>query len=66
MRTLFIRTLGHPLRVSLFALAVLALPMALAGCGGSEGKEHGTLAPPIQDDYAKVMEDFMKKNPQKK
>ena len=56
------RSLDRALRYLLLAVAMLTPPLVLGGCGGKE-KEGGTLAPPVQDDYGKVMEEFMKKNP---
>jgi len=46
------------------ALLLLGPVAMVAGCGGGDkAKLTGTQAPPVQDDYGKTMEEFMKTHP---
>jgi hypothetical protein len=47
-------------------IVVMSTFAAMSGCGGTHDAKTGTLAPPVQDDYGKTMEEWMKTHPPKK
>jgi len=55
----------RPLRSWVLGVVVLGPATMMVGCGGGDkANMTGTQAPPVQDDYGKTMEEFLKKNPQ--